>query len=404
MSVLPVPQSASPAPRPDSSDLPEAPAAPGAPKAPEAPAAPAAPLTADYAARLARVQERLAQMGLAQMLVSDPMSICWLTGFYVDPGERFHGLVIRADAEPVLVVNDLFPTPAGIAVATRGYRDENDPLAIVAGLTDRATPLGCDKDLAARFLLPLRDAGVARDFVLGSAAVDGARSIKDAREQELMRRASATNDQAMGVLRSLVREGVTERQIADQLLDVYRSLGAQAHSFPPIVSFGAHGADPHHAPDDTPLGPRDVVLFDVGCVQDGYCSDMTRVFFYRDVTEEERVVYETVRQANEAAAAVVRPGVLFSEIDGAAREVIEQAGYGPYFTHRLGHQIGMNDHEPGDVSAVHHEPIEAGVCHSIEPGIYLPGKFGVRIEDLCIVQPDGGEIINHYPHDLDVIA
>lgn len=361
-------------------------------------------IAVDYAARLGRVRANLADMGLAQMLVSDPMSICWLTGFYVDPGERFHGLVIREDAEPVLVVNDLFPTPEGLAVATQGYRDEDDPLALVAGLTDHGAPLGCDKDLAARFLLPLRDAGAASDFVLGSPAVDGARAIKDAQEQELMRRASATNDKAMGVLRDLVREGVTERQIADQLLDVYRSLGAQAHSFPPIVSFGAHGADPHHEPDDTPLGPRDSVLFDVGCVQDGYCSDMTRVFFYRDVTEEERTVYETVRRANEAAAAVVRPGVLFSDIDKAARDVITEAGYGPYFTHRLGHQIGMNDHEPGDVSAVHHEPIAAGVCHSIEPGIYLPGKFGVRIEDLCIVQPDGGEIINHYPHELDVIA
>ena len=359
---------------------------------------------ANYSARLAKVRANLAELGISQMLVSDPMSICWLTGFYVDPGERFHGLVIRADAEPVLVVNDLFPTPTELAVATQGYRDEDDPLAFVSRLTDHAAPLGCDKDLAARFLLPLRDAGAASSFVLGSAAVDSARSIKDAEEQRLMRQASATNDAAMAELRSMVREGATERSIADALLDVYRSLGAQGHSFPPIVSYGAHAADPHHSPDDTPLSARDVVLFDVGCVQEGYCSDMTRTFFFRDVTDEERTVYETVRRANEAAAAVVRPGVLFSEVDKAARDVISEAGYGPYFTHRLGHQIGMCDHEPGDVGPVHHEPMRAGVCHSIEPGIYLPGKFGVRIEDLCIVQQDGGEIINHYPHDLDVIA
>ena len=341
-------------------------------------------MSANYANRLEKVRSNLDKLGLSQMLVSDPMSICWLTGFYVDPGERFHGLVLRAGADPVLVVNDLFPTPAD--------------------LTDHAAPLGCDKDLAARFLLPLRDAGAASGFVLGSAAVDHARAIKDAQEQELMRQASATNDKAMAILRGMVREGATERSIADSLLDVYRSLGAQGHSFPPIVSYGAHAADPHHSPDDTPLGPRDVVLFDVGCVQDGYCSDMTRTFFFRDVTDEERRVYETVRQANEAAAALVRPGVLFCDVDKAARDVIEQAGYGKYFTHRLGHQIGMCDHEPGDVGPVHREPMEAGVCHSIEPGIYLPGKFGVRIEDLCIVQENDGEIINHYSHELDVIA
>ena len=361
-------------------------------------------MSANYANRFEKVRRNLDELGLSQMLVSDPMSICWLTGFYVDPGERFHGLVLRADHEPVLVVNDLFPTPADLAVATKGYRDEDDPIALVGGLTDHAAPLGCDKDLAARFLLPLRDAGAASGFVLGSAAVDHARAIKDAEEQELMRRASATNDKAMGILRGMVHEGATERSIADSLLDVYRSLGAQGHSFSPIVSYGAHAADPHHSPDDTPLGPRDVVLFDVGCVQDGYCSDMTRTFFFRDVTDEERLVYETVRQANEAAAALVRPGVLFCDVDKAARDVIEQAGYGKYFTHRLGHQIGMCDHEPGDVGPVHREPMEVGVCHSIEPGIYLPGKFGVRIEDLCIVQEDGGEIINHYSHELDVIA
>ena len=283
-------------------------------------------MSANYANRLEKVRSNLDKLGLSQMLVSDPMSICWLTGFYVDPGERFHGLVLRAGADPVLVVNDLFPTPAELAVATRGYRDEDDPLALVGDLTDHTAPLGCDKDLAARFLLPLRDAGAASGFVLGSAAVDHARAIKDAQEQELMRQASATNDKAMAILRGMVCEGATERSIADSLLDVYRSLGAQGHSFPPIVSYGAHAADPHHAPDDTPLGPRDVVLFDVGCVQDGYCSDMTRTFFFRDVTDEERLVYETVRQANEAAAALVRPGVLFCDVDKAARDVIEQAG------------------------------------------------------------------------------
>lgn len=360
-------------------------------------------MPANYASRLEKVRCNLDAMGLSQMLVSDPMSICWLTGFYVDPGERFHGLVIRDDAEPVLVVNDLFPTPEGLGVATHGYRDEDDPVAIVSGLTCHGEPLGCDKDLAARFLLPLRDAGAASGFVLGSAAVDGARSIKDVDEQQLMRRASATNDKAMAVLRGMVREGATERSIADALLDVYRSLGAQGHSFPPIVSFDAHSADPHHMPDDTVLGKSGVVLFDVGCVQDGYCSDMTRTFFFRDVTDEQRALHETVRRANEAAAALVAPGVLFCDVDKAARDVISEAGYGPYFTHRLGHQIGMCDHEPGDVGPVHCEPMQVGVCHSIEPGIYLPGRFGVRIEDLCIVQEGGGEIINSYPHDLDII-
>ena len=354
--------------------------------------------------RLGRVMANLADAGLSQMLVCDPVSICWLTGFYVQPGERFLGLALRDGRDPALVVNDLFPTPAGLGVETIGYRDTDDPLACVEALFDKGSGLGCDKTLAARFLLPLMERGAARSFRLSSKAVDDARAIKDAEEQELMRRASSTNDAAMAWLVDQVREGVTERQIADGLLAVYRGMGASGHSFPPIVSFGAHAADPHHEPDDTPLAAGDVVLFDVGCVQDGYCSDMTRTFFFKDVTEEQRRVYETVRAANEAAADAVAPGVAFCDIDRAARRIIEEAGWGPQFTHRLGHQIGMEDHEPGDVSATHDEPVRAGMCFSDEPGIYLPGRFGVRIEDLIIVTEGGREVINGDPRELTVLG
>lgn len=357
-----------------------------------------------YEGRAARVLDNMARAGLTQLAVTDPISVAWLTGFSVNPGERFYALVLRAGEEPRLVVNDLFPTPPDLGVEVLGYRDTDDPLALTARLLDPGEPLGCDKNMAARFLLGLRDAHAAAAFVLGSKPVDDARAVKDARELELMRRASATNDRAMAWLAAQVREGVTEAQIAGGLLDEYRRLGAQGFSFDPIVSFGAHAADPHHEPDDTVLAPGDAVLFDVGCVQDGYCSDMTRTFFYRSVTDEQRRVYETVRAANEAAAAAVKPGALFCDIDRAARSVIEDAGYGREFTHRLGHQIGMEDHEPGDVSATHREPVQPGMCFSDEPGIYLAGRFGVRIEDLIAVTEDGCEVLNSYPHDLVIIG
>ena len=354
--------------------------------------------------RVERVLNNMAGCGRGQLIVTDPTSIAWLTGFAVDPGERFYALVLRNGEEPRMVVNDLFPTPADLGIDVLGYRDTDDPLTLVASLLNPAEAVGCDKDMAARFLLPLRDAKAAAGFVLGSKPVDDARAIKDDAEIELMRRASATNDQAMAWLRAQVREGVTESQIAGGLLGEYRRLGAQGFSFSPIVSFGAHAADPHHEPDDTVLAPGDAVLFDVGCVQDGYCSDMTRTFFYQTVSDEQRRVYETVRAANEAAAAAVAPGVLFCDIDRAARSLIEQAGYGDAFTHRLGHQIGTTCHEPGDVSATHREPVRPGMCFSDEPGIYLAGRFGVRIEDLIAVTEDGCEVLNSYPHDLVVIG
>lgn len=353
--------------------------------------------------RLAAVRANLRSTGLTQALLVDPLSIWWLCGYYTEPYERFFALYVPVEGEPVLFLNRLFPESGNACERVVTFDDTQDPVALVAQVTDHATKLGVDKELSARWLVPLMEAGVAAGFCLASGAVDGARSIKDAREQELMRAASATNDRAMDWLVAQLQPGVTEAQIADGLLGEYRRLGAQGHSFSPIVSFGAHGADPHHEPDDTPFAKGDVVLFDVGCKQDWYCSDMTRTFFTAEPTEHQRRVYDTVRRANEEAEKIVRPGVEFAEIDLTARKVIEDAGWGPYFTHRLGHQIGLVDHEPGDVSSVHHEPVQAGQCFSIEPGIYLPDDIGVRVEDLLIVTEDGCEILNHYSKELTVL-
>ena len=169
------------------------------------------------------------------------------------------------------------------------------------------------------------------------------------------------------------------------------------------MGFGGNAANGHHGPDKTPLKEGDCVLFDVGCKKDGFCSDMTRTFFYGEPDEESRRVYETVLKAQLAAEAVIRPGILLSEVDRTARQVIEEAGYGEYFTHRLGHFIGYDVHEAGDVSPASDIVAAPGMTFSIEPGIYLPGKVGVRIEDLVLVTEDGVKVLNHYPKELQVI-
>ena len=357
--------------------------------------------------RAGRVLDNLEDMGMSQVLVTDPMSIWYLTGYWNLPYERFYALYLaRTDGgvKTVMFCNRLFTDATATGCEIRVFDDTEDPIPPVVETCDGSSPLGVDKVLAARWLLPLMDAHAASEFRLGSPAVDLARSIKDASELDLMRAASATNDKAMEWLRSQLREGVTEHEIASGLLAEYRRLGAQEHSFTPIVSFGANAADPHHEPDETQLRRGDLVLFDVGCKRDSYCSDMTRTFFFgAEPSERDREIYETVRRANEAAEAIVRPGVTFAEIDLTARRIIEEAGYGEYFTHRLGHQIGLEDHEPGDVSSAHDEPVRAGQCFSIEPGIYLPGEMGVRIEDLLIVTEDGCEVMNSYPKELTVI-
>lgn len=357
--------------------------------------------------RLSKVLSKLAPAGAHQMLISDPVAVFYLTGRWIHPGERFLGLVIAGGKEPVLLLNDLFRFDEEIGVRKVAITDTTDVTALLAQFVDSGEPLGVDKTLAARFLIPLYDAGISPRILNSSFAVDGARALKDETESEYMRESSRINDRAMEKFRGLIRAGVTEKEVAAQCGEIYRSLGADSgntYSFPPIVAFGANSADPHHEPDDTVLKEGDAVLFDVGCRYRDYCSDMTRTFFYkREPEEEARRVYELVREANEKAERAVKPGVRLSEIDRTARDIIAEGGYGPDFTHRLGHFIGIEDHDFGDVSAANDNLTEVSNIFSIEPGIYNRAVLGVRIEDLVQVTADGCDVLNKYPKDIIVI-
>ena len=225
------------------------------------------------------------------------------------------------------------------------YSDTDPAMEIVAKYLDKDAPLGVDKELKARFLLPLMEMKAAAGFVNASLAVDNTRGIKDEEEQELMRISSDINDKAMAQFKAIVHEGVTEKELADQMLKIYMDLGADGYSFEPLVAFGANAADPHHEPDNTVLKVGDCVLFDVGCIRKGYCSDMTRTFYFKEVSDEHRHIYETVRKANEAAIAKIKPGIPLCELDNTARQLITDEGYGPQFNHRLGHFIGLSEHE-----------------------------------------------------------
>ncbi len=352
--------------------------------------------------RLAIVKKNLEKMGLEQILITNPMSIKFLTGYYVEPFERFFALYFSLDAEPVLFVNSLFPSAKNYASNIVTLHDTDDPFPALLRAIDSNRDLGVDQNLIAKWLLPLQQEGAATGYRLASTAVDEARAHKMKDEQEAMISSSKINDECMAWLMDQIREGVTERELANGLLQLYLEKGATGPSFDPIISFGAQAADPHHSPDDTKLRKGDCVLFDIGCVYEDYCSDMTRTAFFGEPSDEFLKAYNLVLSANEEAEKLVKPGVLFSTLDQAARSIIEEGGYGKNFTHRLGHSIGLEDHEPGDVSSAHHEPVEPGNAFSIEPGIYVEGKFGIRIEDLVLVTEDGHRVLNHYPKELKV--
>ena len=353
--------------------------------------------------RIDRIMVELEGMGVSQMLIVDPMSIFYLTGVYNDPHERFYGLLLKKDGNHIYFLNNLFSIPQEVGAKKVWYSDTAPAMDIVAEYVDKDAPLGVDKDLKARFLLPLMEKKAATAFINTSLAVDTVRGIKDEEEQEKMRAASRINDLAMAELKKLVHPGVTEREIADQLPEIYQNLGADGFSFSPLIAFGPNAADPHHGPDDTVLKEGDVVLFDVGCIKDGYCADMTRSFYFGSVSDAHREIHEIVRAANEAAIAKVKPGIPLKELDAAARDLITAKGYGPQFNHRLGHFIGLAVHDFGDVSSKNETVAVPGMIFSIEPGIYLVGDTGVRIEDLVLVTEDGCEVLNKAPKTLEIL-
>ena len=346
-----------------------------------------------YEKRIQRVLDAMADMGLEQMIISDPDSIWYLTGFYVFPFERLYALYLRRDGRHKFFLNKMFPTPENDFEQV-WFSDTDDYVAILASHVDGTKPIGIDKDWPARFLLPLMAHNPDSRCILASDCVDNARACKDEVEQELMRTSSRINDDVMERVAHYIKEGMTERQVADYIMAEYVKEGCDSVSFQPIVSYGANAADPHHEADDTPLRAGDCIVIDMGCRKGRYCSDMTRTFFCKTADPKYTAIHDTVREANELAELLLRPGIELWELDKAARDHISEAGYGEYFTHRLGHFIGQTDHEKGDVSGISKIVAQPGMIFSIEPGVYLPGEFGVRIEDLVLVTEDGCEILN----------
>lgn len=351
-----------------------------------------------------RMNRVLAKLSAPQMLICDSYAVYYLLGKRFFAGERFFGFLIRKYDEPVLFLNTLFRTDMDLGVKVVYYSDGDDIAELLRPYVDAKEVLAVDKTLTANFLLTLMENQVAAGFENGSLAVDMTRAVKDADEIAKMKKASLVNDAAMAQFKKLIHAGVTEAEVAEQTLGIYKSLGASDFSFPSIVAFGENSADPHHMPDDTVLQVGDTVLFDVGCVVDGYCSDMTRTFFYgKEPTNIQIQVYNLVRSANEEAEKMLKPGIPICSIDQKARDIITAGGYGKDFTHRLGHFIGLQDHEFGDVSGKNEDLTEPGNIFSIEPGIYNPDAAGVRIEDLVLITEDGYENLNHYSHDIEVI-
>lgn len=349
--------------------------------------------------RLMRVIDNMQRMGLHQTLITSSASLFYLTGQWVFPGERMVALYIRDNGTVSLYANRLFALKAAKDLPLVEYDDTQDCIALLAAALQPGR-IGIDKSWPSHFTIRLLEARHDITPVIGSACVDQARLCKDAEELSLMRESSIKNDQAIEQTVQKLHVGMTEMQAAEAYISESASLGSSAPSFEPLICFGVSCAEPHHVSNQSMLAMGDCIILDVGLTWKSYCSDMTRTVFLGTPTDEQKRVYDIVRAANAAGRAAVRPGVPLREIDRAARKVIEDAGYGAYFIHRTGHGIGLEVHEFPDVSMSSEAVAQPGMVFSVEPGIYLPGRFGIRIEDLVAVTEDGHETLNHAPHEM----
>ncbi len=251
--------------------------------------------------------------------------------------------------------------------------------------------------------LKLFETQLEANFVPAQPQINAFRATKEPWEIERMIMAQKITDRAFTEVCTRIREGMTEKELAAELIYCLYKNGAEGLSFDPIVVSGPNTSMPHGVPGDRRIEKGDFITMDFGVIYQGYCSDMTRTVALGYATQEMQEVYQTVLRAQLAGIAVSKAGVSGKAVDGAARDVITEAGYGPYFGHGYGHSLGLEIHEAPNCNARNEQPMPAGAVCSAEPGIYLPGKFGVRIEDVVIFEDNGCRVITESPKDLLIL-
>jgi len=353
--------------------------------------------------RLARARAAAAARGLGALLVTKPPNVTYLSGFVGSAG------ALLISAETATLISDFryqtqaqeeapsfafFRSPRnivqGLAAAIADLAEQDGPGRLRIGF--EAQHMTC----AARDELHAALAGKPAPVSLEAAGelVEQLRLRKEPAELEAIRRAARITDAAFEHVRGLVRPGVTERELAAELDYVMKRQGVDRLAFDPVVASGPRGALPHAKPTDRPVAPGDLIVFDLGASVNGYSSDLTRTVALGPVTDRQEEIYRLVWEAQRRALEALGPGRTGSQVDEAARAYLNEAGFGEYFGHGLGHGVGLETHEAPRLAPEAETVLAPGMVVTVEPGLYLPGLGGVRIEDLCVVTEEGVEIVS----------
>jgi Xaa-Pro aminopeptidase len=359
--------------------------------------------------RLARAARAAGAAGLDALLVTPGADLRYLTGYDALPLERLTCLVLRSDGAATLVVPTLEraraeSSPAGaLGIDIVGWGETEDPYAITAALVGPAEKVGLSDRTWVMHGLRWRDALPGVRHELAGTALRELRMRKTPEEVAALREAARIIDGVQEQIQTWRIAGRTEREVGRDIADAIVAGGNVTVNFV-IVGSGPNGASPHHDLSGRVIEPGDAVVFDIGgTTPDGYCSDITRTYVVGEVPDGFDKLYAVLQDAQARACDAVRPGITAEQLDAVARDVITEAGFGEQFIHRTGHGIGLEEHEEPYIVSGNTEPLAPGMAFSIEPGIYLPGQHGARIEDIVVCTEDGGERLNLVTRDLVVL-
>ena len=366
--------------------------------------------TSVHRERLTRVAAEAGSRGLDAILITPSSDYLYLLGYSAPPLERLTCLIVRPDAPPTLILPHLEEPlarhelgPLADEIELRPWDETEDPFALMSAVLDGRKRVAVQDQMWARFVLRLRATLDGVELTEAGPAINALRRTKSPEEIERLRTAAAAADRAMDAITSQRLSGRTEAAVAAVIRELLRSAGHDEADWA-IVASGPNAASPHHTPGDRLIQNGDSIVLDIGGTANGYASDTTRTAFVDVPPEEFQDLYAVLQEAQAAASEAVRPGIAARAVDRVAREIISDAGYGALFTHRTGHGIGLETHEEPYIVESNEDVLREGDAFSVEPGIYVPDRWGARIEDIVVCTADGGERLNRSNRDLRVVA
>ncbi|MGN7478090.1 M24 family metallopeptidase [Solibacillus silvestris] len=360
--------------------------------------------------KLKQLQNDLIENEWDAAFITTPDNVFYFSGFRSEPHERLLGVMVFKDADPFLICPKMeIPdaVAAGWSFDVIGHEDTENAWDVVAKTVAARNvafnTLAIEKShLTVERLEAIQERFSTLKFANIDEKVNALRICKDEEELSKLRKAAQLADFAIEVGCDAIAEGKTEMEILNTIESAIKAKG-YAMSFDTMVLAGEKAASPHGTPGDRKIRKGDFILFDLGVIYEGYCSDITRTVAFGQPTEEQVEIYNTVRRANEAAIEAVKPGVRAMDLDKIARDVITDAGYGQYFTHRLGHGLGISVHEFPSINGANEFALNEGTVFTIEPGVYKTDVAGVRIEDDVVVTNDGVEVLTKFTKELVIL-